>query len=57
MGWQALPLPAANVPATRSPGMDPDDLVTRWFIAVQILSVYPGSRWQDSCISAIRQLP
>lgn len=37
--------------------MDPDDLVTRWFIAVQILSVYPGSRWQDSCISAIRQLP
>lgn len=49
MGWQSLPLPAA-------PALEPDPERGEgpfWFVAVQILSVYPGSRWEDCCISDI----
>ncbi|MBU0937019.1 MAG: hypothetical protein KKC64_15500 [Spirochaetes bacterium] len=56
-GWQPLPLPSANAPPTRAPGFDPADLTVKWFVAIQILSVYPGSAWQDTCISEIGTLP
>jgi len=49
MGWQSLPLPAA-------PELEPDPERGEgpfWFVAVQILSVYKGSRWEDCCISDI----
>ncbi|HSH13000.1 MAG TPA: hypothetical protein VLA15_04600, partial [Desulfurivibrionaceae bacterium] len=53
MGWQALPLPEASAPPTAMTGLDPSEQTTVWFVAVQILSVYPGSRWEDCCISDI----
>jgi hypothetical protein len=54
MGWQALPLPSppADTPPTQT-GESEGKPTTVWFAAVQILSVYPGSRWEDCCISEI----
>lgn len=58
MGWQELPLPQApgNVPKTQVYGMDAKDLTIRWFVAIQIISVYPGSKWEDCCISDIGEI-
>jgi hypothetical protein len=50
MGWQPLPLPKASAPP---PGDPERGGGLSWFAAVQILSVYPGSRWEDCCISDI----
>ncbi len=52
MGWQALPLPPASAPPTMMEGSDQGDS-TSWFVAVQILSVYPGSAWEDCCVTEI----
>jgi len=54
MGWQPLPLPSAHAEPTARPGRASDKAGrTAWFVAVQILSAYPGSRWEDCCISDI----
>jgi len=59
-GWQALPLPTWSIPRFEQ---KPDD---HWrppkdeaphYIAVEIMSAYPGSRWQDTCISEIAAAP
>lgn len=50
-GYQPLPLPGYKpLKAKRSPGCD--QFIT--FVAVEILSVYPGSKYRDICISEIR---
>lgn len=58
MGWQELPLPVApaNVPKTQVSGMNAQDLTVQWFVAIQIVSVYPGSKWEDCCISDIGEM-
>ncbi len=57
MGWQALPLPAAAAPPTTMSGGYEGEPFTDWFVAVRVLSVYPGSRWEDCCISEIGPAP
>jgi hypothetical protein len=55
MGWQPLPLPrvsALPTPATMPGGPEGEGTI-HWFVALQILSAYPGSRWADCCISDI----
>jgi hypothetical protein len=47
-GYQPLPLP--ELPAGTA---DAD----RAFIALRILSVYPGTKWEDTCISEVRRRP
>jgi hypothetical protein len=48
-GWQPLPLPDLNrVPA-------PDKALLDVLVGVEIRSVYPGSRFTDTCISEIRK--
>jgi hypothetical protein len=42
-GYQALPLP-----------LDAKDSGRALFVAVEILSVYPGTKYQDTCIAEIR---
>lgn len=52
MGWQELPLPVASAPPTKMHGMG-DLENTVWFVGIRILSAFPGSRWQDCCITEI----
>lgn len=52
MDWQPLYAPSVKAPATTISGTD-DTADTAWFVAVQILSVYPGSKWEDCCITEI----
>lgn len=47
-GWQDLPLPAHKVPPP-----DTENPSLHTFVAVEILSVYPGNKYQDTCISEI----
>jgi hypothetical protein len=55
MGWQKLPLPVppGNIPKTKTAGVSEQDSEVKWFVALQILSVYPGTKWEDCCISEI----
>ncbi len=52
-GYQPLPLPAAG-PA---PGGNARSRPEGSFVAVEILSVYPGARHRDTCVSEIRNRP
>lgn len=55
---QALPLPSWTTPASWAPtvamniSVDPADQQPA-FLALRILSTYPGSKWQDTCVSEI----
>ncbi|HOJ99269.1 MAG TPA: hypothetical protein PLW34_06890 [Termitinemataceae bacterium] len=59
MGWQPLPLPPipASVPKTKTEGLDPKHWKPHWLVAIQIVSVYPGSKWEDCCITEIGTMP
>lgn len=60
-GWQPLTLPAAGPPpATWKPGGPPGTVANPAdqhpaYVAIRILSVYPGTRYEDTCISEIRR--
>jgi len=57
MDWQPLPMPAYK-PILKPRGKDEDwSLSTQTFVAIQILSVYPGSKYEDTCISGVRNKP
>ena len=49
-GWQPLPVPQHRV--TSDSNHEPNMLV-----GIEILSVYPGARYTDTCVSGIRRAP
>jgi len=56
-GWQPLPLPVWAVPPLAElpgpPGSYPVNQRPR-FLAVRILTAWPGEKWEDTCISDVR---
>lgn len=55
-GWQPLPLPTWSTPTDWDPERPPGWKIETQepaFVAIRVLSVYEGSRWQDTCISEI----
>jgi hypothetical protein len=58
--WQPVALPAVRAPVSWKPGNpqwagDPSQQVPS-FVALRIVSVWPGSTWQDICVSELRAL-
>jgi hypothetical protein len=60
-GWQPLPLPPTGRPPTGwAPGAGPHaekpapELQKPTYLAIRILSVYPGTKYHDTCISEVR---
>lgn len=53
-GYQPLALPA---PSPAQGGAAPSRPEGSSFVAVEILSVYPGARYRDTCVSEIRNRP
>jgi hypothetical protein len=60
-GWQPLPLPpAGRPPAGWAPSGGPHDdkpvpeQQKPTYLAIRILSVYPGAKYEDTCISEVR---
>lgn len=51
-GYQQLPLPKHDLKPWKE-----GDPPSASFVAIEILSVYPGSKYQDTCISEIRNTP
>ena len=55
-GWQPLPLPKWSVPPLAEipgpPGAYKEQRPR--FVAIRILSTWPGEKWQDTCISEVR---
>ncbi|HAA14396.1 MAG TPA: hypothetical protein DCE41_23030 [Cytophagales bacterium] len=49
-GYQSLYLP------TLTDEYYTDENITGRFLAIKILSVYPGSKWEDTCISEVRNV-
>lgn len=47
-GYQKLSIPEV------AEGYFEDESITGRFLAIKILSVYPGSKWEDTCISEVR---
>lgn len=59
-GWQELPLPEWSAPTGWAPSLPAGWTVppqTPRFVAMRILSVYPGTKYEDTCVSEIRRRP
>jgi hypothetical protein len=54
-GFQPLPLPAFEV-KTYFNEMANENREANYFLAIQIISVFEGSRWKDTCISEVRNV-
>jgi hypothetical protein len=50
--YQELPLPVVTFPKD-----DPDVIPGNTFVAIEILSVYPGAKYKDTCISELTPEP
>ncbi|NCG19114.1 MAG: hypothetical protein GWP91_08885 [Rhodobacterales bacterium] len=58
--WQELALPEWKVPAAYAPSTQPGVTARPQrpaYLALRVLEAYPGTTWEDLCISEIRAKP
>ena len=54
---QPLPLPEHERGAVATPFSDPSMAPPATFLGIELLEAYPGSTWQDTCISEVAAAP